>query len=254
MILVTGPTGSGKTTTLYGALSELNESTKKIITVEDPVEYRLPRINQVQINPKIGLDFSSVLRTTLRQDPDILMVGEMRDKETAQIGLRGALTGHLVLSTLHTNDAVTSALRLVDMGAPPYLVASSLRGVIAQRLVRKICENCRKELKPDQQEILWLQQLTNKDISQLTFYNGKGCQACNHTGYKGRIGVFELLEMNTPMMDALRREDTEDFARCARENETFTPFGVMAYQYALAGITTVEEVLRVAEHITEEVE
>lgn len=254
MILVTGPTGSGKTTTLYGALSELNESTKKIITVEDPVEYRLPRINQVQINPKIGLDFSSVLRTTLRQDPDILMVGEMRDKETAQIGLRGALTGHLVLSTLHTNDAVTSALRLVDMGAPPYLVASSLRGVIAQRLVRKICENCRKELKPDKQEILWLQQLTNKDISELTFYNGKGCQACNHTGYKGRIGVFELLEMNTPMMDALRREDTEDFARCARENETFTPFGVMAYQYALAGITTVEEVLRVAEHITEEME
>ena len=254
MILVTGPTGSGKTTTLYGALSELNESTKKIITVEDPVEYRLPRINQVQINPKIGLDFSSVLRTTLRQDPDILMVGEMRDKETAQIGLRGALTGHLVLSTLHTNDAITSALRLVDMGAPPYLVASSLRGVIAQRLVRKICENCRKELKPDQQEILWLQQLANKDISTQTFYNGKGCQACNHTGYKGRIGVFELLEMNTPMMDALRREDTEDFARCARENETFIPFGVMAYQYALAGITTVEEVLRVAEHITEEVQ
>ena len=251
MILVTGPTGSGKTTTLYGALSELNESTKKIITVEDPVEYRLPRINQVQINPKIGLDFSSVLRTTLRQDPDILMVGEMRDKETAQIGLRGALTGHLVLSTLHTNDAVTSALRLIDMGAPPYLVASSLRGVIAQRLVRKICEGCRKELKPDKQEMLWLQQLTSKDISGLTFYNGKGCQSCNHTGYKGRIGVFELLEMNNPMMDALRREDTEDFARCARENETFTPFGVMAYQYALAGVTTVEEVLRVAEHITE---
>lgn len=251
MILVTGPTGSGKTTTLYGALSELNESTKKIITVEDPVEYRLPRINQVQINPKIGLDFSSVLRTTLRQDPDILMVGEMRDKETAQIGLRGALTGHLVLSTLHTNDAVTSALRLIDMGAQPYLVASSLRGVIAQRLVRKICESCRKELKPDRQEMLWLQQLTSEDISSKTFYNGKGCQSCNHTGYKGRIGVFELLEMNTPMMDALRREDTEDFARCARENESFTPFGVMAYQYALSGVTTVEEVLRVAEHITE---
>ena len=251
MILVTGPTGSGKTTTLYGALSELNESTKKIITVEDPVEYRLPRINQVQVNPKIGLNFSNVLRTTLRQDPDILMVGEMRDKETAQIGLRGALTGHLVLSTLHTNDAITSALRLIDMGAPSYLVASSLRGVIAQRLVRKICENCRKELTPDKQEMMWLQQLTNKDVSQLTFYNGKGCQSCNHTGYRGRIGVFELLEMNTPMMDALRREDTEGFARCARENESFTPFGVMAYQYALSGITTVEEVLRVAEHITD---
>ena len=251
MVLVTGPTGSGKTTTLYGALSELNDSTKKIITVEDPVEYRLPRINQVQINPKIGLDFATVLRTTLRQDPDILMVGEMRDKETAQIGLRGALTGHLVLSTLHTNDAITSALRLIDMGAQSYLVASSLRGVIAQRLVRKICEGCRKELQPDKQEMLWLEQLANKSLEGTTFYRGKGCQSCNHTGYKGRIGVFELLEMNTPMMDALRREDTEGFARCARENETFTPFGVMAYQYALSGITTVEEVLRVAEHITE---
>lgn len=251
MILVTGPTGSGKTTTLYGALSELNDPGKKIITVEDPVEYRLPRINQVQINTKIGLDFSSVLRTTLRQDPDILMVGEMRDKETAQIGLRGALTGHLVLSTLHTNDAITSALRLIDMGAPAYLVASSLRGVIAQRLVRKICENCKQEAVPDHQELMWLQQLAEKDMSELKFFSGKGCQTCNHTGYKGRIGVFELLEMNVPMMDALRREDTEDFAKCARANKSFTPFGVMAFEYALSGVTSVEEVLRVAEHITE---
>lgn len=252
MILVTGPTGSGKTTTLYGALSELNKAEKKIITVEDPVEYRLPRVNQVQVNPKIGLDFSSVLRTTLRQDPDILMVGEMRDQETAQIGLRGALTGHLVLSTLHTNDAITSALRLIDMGAPPYLVASSLRGVIAQRLVRRICENCRVEAQPGFQEMAWLEQLANKDLSDLTFYQGSGCQTCNHSGYRGRIGVFELLEMNNAMMDALRREDTEGFAQVARANENFKPFGVMAFEYALQGITTVEEVLRVAEHITEQ--
>lgn len=251
MILVTGPTGSGKTTTLYGALSELNEPSKKIITVEDPVEYRLPRINQVQVNPKIGLDFSSVLRTTLRQDPDILMVGEMRDQETVQIGLRGALTGHLVLSTLHTNDAITSALRLIDMGAPPYLVASSLRGIIAQRLVRKICKGCREQAHPDEQELMWLQQLADRDMSGMVFYKGRGCQACNHTGYKGRLGVFELLEMNVPMMDALRGEDTEEFARCARNNKTFVPFGVMAFDYALEGITTVEEVLRVAEHVTE---
>ncbi len=251
MILVTGPTGSGKTTTLYGALSELNKAEKKIITVEDPVEYRLPRINQVQVNQKIGLDFSTVLRTTLRQDPDILMVGEMRDQETAQIGLRGALTGHLVLSTLHTNDAITSALRLVDMGAPPYLVASSLRGVIAQRLVRKVCDKCRTESKPTAQELAWLEQLSNKDMSELTFYSGTGCQSCNHTGYRGRIGVFELLEMNTAMMDALRREDTEGFAIEARADTRFKPFGVMAFEYALKGITTVEEVLRVAEHITE---
>jgi MSHA biogenesis protein MshE len=251
MVLVTGPTGSGKTTTLYGALSELNEPGKKIITVEDPVEYRLPRINQVQVNTKIGLDFSTVLRASLRQDPDILMVGEMRDQETAQIGLRGALTGHLVLSTLHTNDAITSALRLIDMGAPAYLVASSLRGVIAQRLVRKICKNCKGPAQPDAQEQLWLQQLAGKDMSDLSFFHGKGCQTCNHTGYRGRIGVFELLEMNVAMMDALRREDTEGFAKCARENKTFTPFGVMALEYALSGVTTVEEVLRVAEHITE---
>ncbi|MFT4925793.1 MAG: MSHA biogenesis protein MshE [Phenylobacterium sp.] len=251
MILVTGPTGSGKTTTLYGALAELNEPGKKIITVEDPVEYRLPRVNQVQINTKIGLDFSSVLRTTLRQDPDILMVGEMRDQETVQIGLRGALTGHLVLSTLHTNDAITSALRLIDMGAQPYLVASSLRGIIAQRLVRKICENCREEATPDAQELMWLQQLANRDISQLKFFKGRGCQTCNHTGYKGRLGVFELLEMNVDMMDALRRDDTEGFGKCARENETFVPFGVMAFDYALDGVTSIEEVLRVAEQITE---
>jgi MSHA biogenesis protein MshE len=251
MILVTGPTGSGKTTTLYGALSELNEPGKKIITVEDPVEYRLPRVNQVQVNPKIGLDFSTVLRTCLRQDPDILMVGEMRDQETVQIGLRGALTGHLVLSTLHTNDAITSALRLIDMGAQPYLVASSLRGIIAQRLVRRICENCRELSQPDQQELLWLEQLAHQDMSTLRFYQGRGCQSCNHTGYKGRVGVFELLEMNVHMMDALRRDDTEGFAKSARENKTFTPFGVMAFNYALDGVTTVEEVLRVAEYITE---
>jgi MSHA biogenesis protein MshE len=139
---VTGPTGSGKTTTLYGALSELNQASHKIITVEDPVEYRLPRISQVQVNPKIGLTFSQVLRSTLRQDPDILLVGEMRDNETVEIGLRGAITGHLVLTTLHTNDAVTSALRLIDMGAPGYLVASALRAVVAQRLVRRVCEHC----------------------------------------------------------------------------------------------------------------
>ena len=152
MILVTGPTGSGKTTTLYGALSELNKPDLKIITAEDPIEYRLPRINQVQVNNKIGLDFAAILRTTLRQDPDIIMVGEMRDQETVEIGLRGALTGHLVLSTLHTNDSVTSAIRLIDMGAAPYLVATSLRGVLAQRLVRRVCENCKAERPPTVQE------------------------------------------------------------------------------------------------------
>ncbi len=199
MILVTGPTGSGKTTTLYCVLNELNEPGKKIITVEDPVEYRLPRINQVQVASKIGLDFSNVLRTTLRQDPDILMIGEMRDHETVEIGLRGALTGHLVLSTLHTNDAISSALRLIDMGAAGYLVASSLRAIIAQRLVRKNCQNCQAPHQLSQNEVNWLAHLTDIDLSLHSFTQGKGCQRCQQTGMTGRIGVFEFLEIDSDM-------------------------------------------------------
>ncbi len=250
MILVTGPTGSGKTTTLYGALSELNQASKKIITVEDPVEYRIKRINQVQINSKIGLDFASVLRTTLRQDPDIIMVGEMRDQETVEIGLRGALTGHLVLSTLHTNDAVTSAMRLIDMGAPAYLVASSLRAILAQRLVRRICQNCKVDKAPDPQERAWIKYLSKKEPAE-HYYVGKGCNSCNHTGYRGRIGVFELLEMNESLMDALRSGDTQQFANAAKEHPDFAPLSSMAHDYALQGVTTLEEVFRVAETIPE---
>lgn len=250
MILVTGPTGSGKTTTLYGALSELNTPDSKIITVEDPVEYRISRINQVQVNTKIGLDFASVLRTTLRQDPDIIMVGEMRDKETVEIGLRGALTGHLVLSTLHTNDAVTSAMRLIDMGAPPYLVASSLRAVIAQRLVRRICQNCKQPYQADEQERAWVRYL-KPHLSDAEFFHGRGCNSCNHTGYKGRIGVFELLEMNEAMMEALRQSDTQGFAKATKENPEFEPLSYMALDYAQQGVTTLEEVFKVAEYIPE---
>ncbi len=250
MILVTGPTGSGKTTTLYGALSELNQSSKKIITVEDPVEYRLPRINQVQVNSKIGLSFASVLRTTLRQDPDILMVGEMRDQETVEIGLRGALTGHLVLSTLHTNDAITSAMRLIDMGAPSYLVASSLRAILAQRLVRRVCDKCASDYTPDAQELAWVNHI-NPRFSGAQFKLGKGCNSCNQTGYRGRIGVFELLEMNEPMMDALRLADTQAFSEAARANPEFEPLSVMALDYASQGITSLEEVFRVAESLPE---
>ncbi|WP_206485146.1 GspE/PulE family protein [Thalassotalea sp. G2M2-11] len=247
MVLVTGPTGSGKTTTLYGALSELNQSTKKIITVEDPVEYRLPRINQVQINSKINLSFSSVLRTALRQDPDIIMVGEMRDSETVEIGLRGALTGHLVLSTLHTNDAITSALRLVDMGAAGFLVGSSLRAVIAQRLVRRICDNCSTEHTPSAQEKLWLNHLAGERATNATFKQGKGCQTCQYTGYRGRIGVFELLEMNEGMMAALKRDDAEAFTQLAKANPSFKPLAMAAFDYACQGITSAEEVLRLVE-------
>ncbi|MBO9489624.1 Flp pilus assembly complex ATPase component TadA [Endozoicomonas sp. G2_1] len=247
MVLVTGPTGSGKTTTLYGALSELNQSSKKIITAEDPVEYRLPRVNQVQVSSKIDLTFSSVLRTALRQDPDIIMVGEMRDQETVEIGLRGALTGHLVLSTLHTNDAITSALRLMDMGAAGFLVGSSLRAVIAQRLVRRNCENCLQDYQLDDQEKLWLSNLAGEDAINYPFKRGKGCQSCQYTGYRGRIGVFELLEMNEPMMAALKREDSESFTKYAKAHPGYKPLALAAFDYAKVGVTSVEEVLRLAE-------
>ncbi|HDO1356843.1 MSHA fimbrial ATPase MshE [Aeromonas veronii] len=249
MILVTGPTGSGKTTTLYGALSELNQSSNKIITVEDPVEYRLSRVNQVQVNPKIGLTFSNVLRSTLRQDPDILLVGEMRDNETVEIGLRGAITGHLVLTTLHTNDAVTSALRLIDMGAPGYLVASALRAVVAQRLVRRVCEHCVEEKVPDEGQATWLTVLSGEAPGQHTYHKGRGCQSCNFTGYSGRIGVYELLELDQPMMDALRRNDAEGFAKAARQHEHYRPLALTALDYARQGITSVDEVLRLAEDL-----
>jgi MSHA biogenesis protein MshE len=249
MVLVTGPTGSGKTTTLYAALSELNEASKKIITVEDPVEYRLPRINQVQVNPKIGLTFSTVLRTALRQDPDIMMVGEMRDQETVEIGLRGALTGHLVLSTLHTNDAITSVLRLIDMGAAGFLVGSSLRAIIAQRLVRRVCEHCVEEHTPDAQELMWLTHLAGERVNTTKFVQGKGCQSCQYTGYKGRVGVFELLEMNEPMMASLKRDDAQEFTDLSKANPSFTPLALAAFDYATQGVTTVEEVLRLVETV-----
>ncbi|KXS52128.1 MAG: MSHA bioproteinis protein MshE [Marinobacter sp. T13-3] len=247
MILVTGPTGSGKTTTLYGALTELNKPEVKIITAEDPVEYRLPRITQVQVNPKIGLEFASVLRSALRQDPDIILVGEMRDHETVEIGLRAAMTGHLVLSTLHTNDSISSAMRLIDMGAEPFLVASSLLGVVAQRLVRRVCDNCTETYEPTEQEQIWLRSfdLDPLDI-EAGFVHGRGCYQCSNTGYRGRVGVYEMLEMNEDMLDALRRKDVSDFTRAARKSEFFRPLGQCAMDYALQGVTSLQEVSRVA--------
>lgn len=251
MLLVTGPTGSGKTTTLYGILSELNTAGRKIITVEDPVEYQLPRINQVQVNHKIGLNFSNVLRTTLRQDPDIIMVGEMRDQETVEIGLRGALTGHFVLSTLHTNDAITSALRLLDMGAASYLVASALRVIIAQRLVRKICHNCSTDYQLTPADTSWLKSVSKQDFSQATFKIGTGCQTCNGTGYRGRIGIFEILELDENMIDAMRTGNPQDFARAAVKSPSFVPLAKSALEYLYQGTTTIEEVAKLVEDVTE---
>ncbi|MBR9873832.1 MAG: Flp pilus assembly complex ATPase component [Vibrionaceae bacterium] len=246
MILVTGPTGSGKTTTLYGALSELNEPEKKIITAEDPVEYRLPRITQVQINSRIDLTFSRVLRTFLRQDPDIILVGEMRDQETVEIGLRAALTGHLVLSTLHTNDAIDSALRMIDMGAPGYLVASAVRAVVAQRLVRRVCPDCKTEDSLDESRRQWLAERFPNQVG-VTFYKGSGCQNCNLTGYRGRIGVFEMLELENEMMDKLRANDTVGFAQAARRAEKYKPLLASAMELALQGTVSLDEVMALGE-------
>jgi MSHA biogenesis protein MshE len=245
LVLVTGPTGSGKTTTLYAALNELNEPEKKIITVEDPVEYRLPRINQVQIHDQIGLTFARVLRTALRQDPDILLVGEMRDLETAQIGLRAAITGHFVLSTLHTNSAIGTVSRFLDMGAPSYLLASSLLAIVAQRLVRRICPHCAEPHEPDEMQRAWL---TGVDEGQGTagFTRGAGCNQCSHTGYRGRIGVYELLEMNGEMAAALRNEDQQAFTEAAFSSKGFVPLSRVALDYAHQGVTTLDEVIRIA--------
>jgi MSHA biogenesis protein MshE len=251
LILVTGPTGSGKTTTLYGALQELNEIGKKIITVEDPVEYRLHRVNQVQVNTKIDLSFARVLRSALRQDPDILLVGEIRDGETAEIALRAAMTGHLVLSTLHTNDAVSSAMRLVDMGAEGFLAATALRAVVAQRLVRKLCDNCYVDHELSVKDRAWVSGVLERDADSIQLKKPKGCHRCNNTGYRGRIGVFEMLVLNEGLSDALRRADTTDFVKLAKLTPGYQPLVVSALNFALKGITSLEEVLRVAEQIDE---
>lgn len=253
LILVTGPTGSGKTTTLYGALSELNTPEKKIITVEDPVEYRLPRINQVQIHERIGLDFGSVLRATLRQDPDILLVGEIRDAESAEIALRAAMTGHLVLSTLHTNDAVTSALRLIDMGVDPFLVAASLKAIVAQRLVRRVCESCVEdhELSTDHRA-MFKRMRPGIDVDSINFKQGAGCPHCFNSGYRGRVGVFELLEINTPMANALRDNSVREFNTAAHASKEYRPLGASALDLAMEGIISFEEVLRVSAELADE--
>jgi MSHA biogenesis protein MshE len=244
LILVTGPTGSGKTTTLYGALNELNSPEKKIITVEDPVEYQLQRITQVQVMSKIGLDFARVLRATLRQDPDVLLVGEIRDYETAEIALRAAMTGHLVMSTLHTNDAISSAMRLIDVGVEGYMVASAVRAIVAQRLIRRVCERCAIVTEPDAQETAWLSTIFDEsERKDWSFVKGRGCNQCNRTGYFGRLGVFELLEMNPDMADALRRDDTAEFSTLAIQQPGYKPLVLCGLDYARAGKTTLAEVM-----------
>lgn len=246
LVLVTGPTGSGKTTTLYGALAELNTTERKLITVEDPVEYRLPGINQVQVNDKIELTFSRVLRAALRQDPDVVLVGEMRDQETAQIGMRAALTGHLVLSTLHTNDAVSTPVRLLDMGIPPYMVATSLQCVLAQRLVRVICESCAEPYQLTTAELEWLKAELGEAVGSHKFLHGRGCPHCNGTGYRGRTGVYELLEMTEAVADAANHSDPAHFIKVAEAQMAGNTLRRHAVALAVAGKSTVAEAMRIS--------
>jgi MSHA biogenesis protein MshE len=246
LVLVTGPTGSGKTTTLYCALSELNSLEKKLITVEDPVEYRLPGINQVQVNDKIDLTFARVLRSALRQDPDILLVGEMRDQETAQIGLRAAMTGHLVLSTLHTNDAVSTPLRLTDMGVPRYMVGSSLQAVLAQRLVRVICESCTEPYSPGPNEKEWLACELRDKVDMARYFHGRGCSHCNGMGYRGRTGVYEMLEVTEAVADAANHHDPAHFLKVATAQMAGQTLRRHAVQLVVQGRTTVAEAMRIS--------
>jgi len=247
MILVTGPTGSGKTTTLYAALNQLNTGGCKIITAEDPVEYRLPRISQVQVNPMIGLSFSSILRSALRQDPDILLIGEMRDQETVDVGIRAAMTGHLVFSTLHTNDAASAIFRLIDMGSEPYLIAGAVRMVIAQRLVRKICEHCKCIDKIPEKEILIIKNKIFKHhqkVEYSNFYFGKGCHQCHNSGFSGRIGVFELIEIDRSLYQFLIEKDIKKFMDSLNENAHFNSLVMNAFYRSQQGVIPLSEVTR----------
>ena len=252
MVLVTGPTGSGKTTTLYAALNHINRPGVKVITVEDPVEYRLDRITQVQVMPKIGLDFARVLRTALRQDPDILLVGEMRDRETVEIGLRGAMTGHFVFSTLHTINAVATVNRLLDMGAPGYMIAAAVHGVVAQRLVRRICTDCTQPIVPGANQLAWLAACRpGLNLEKQRFMAGNGCTYCNLTGYRGRVAVYEILEIDRGLADAVRRGDFEGFARAARSRASYVPLAQSAIDLALGGVTSLAEAMAVGSGLEE---
>ena len=247
MVLVTGPTGSGKTTTLYSALNKVNDDTTKIITVEDPVEYRLERINQVPVNPVIGLDFGRVMRTALRQDPDIILVGEMRDRETVEIGLRAAMTGHLVFSTLHTVSAPAAVSRLLDMGAPGYLLAAALSGIVAQRLMRRVCDSCKEPLKLTSGQRAWLERQIGAQLAaDAEFVHGHGCNHCHLSGYRGRIGIFELLETDSKLTSAIQREDFDEFRALVEAQESYVPLAERALECALAGVSSFAEALRIA--------
>ncbi len=243
IILVTGPTGSGKTTTLYGALNELRNVEDKVITVEDPVEYRMNLIQQVQVNPKVGLSFADALRSILRQDPDKIMIGEIRDQETLEIAIKAALTGHLVISTLHTNDAISAIPRMADMGIENYLISGALVAIQAQRLVRKICTNCKTE---EELPATVLEEIKDYIPENAKFYIGKGCKECNDTGYMGREMICEVLSVTDELSSLIAKGASKEELRAQAEKDGFIPIFQNGIQKALDGVTSIEEVLRVA--------
>jgi type IV pilus assembly protein PilB len=244
MIVVTGPTGSGKTTTLYASLAQINTPERNIVSIEDPVEYQIPGVKQVQVNAKAGLTFATGLRSILRQDPDVVLIGEIRDRETAQIAMQASMTGHLVLTTLHTNDSAGVPLRLTDMGIEPFLVTASLVGVLAQRLVRVVCPACREPYQPPVEALRRLE-LDPNQHKTLRLYRGRGCENCNGTGYRGRTGVFELLAMNDRLRTLVVERTSASALRAAAQKNGMRPMWQDGVQKVLHGVTTVEELLRV---------
>jgi type IV pilus assembly protein PilB len=240
---VTGPTGCGKTTTLYSALKELNTAETKIITTENPVEYDIDGLIQVQILPDIGLTFAKCLRSILRQDPDIVMVGEIRDIETAEIAIQASLTGHLVFTTLHTNDAPSTIARLIDLGLETFLITASLEGIVAQRLVRKICSNCKREYVPQEDELMEVG-LLPEDVEGKTFYYGTGCDLCNKTGYRGRLGLYEIMTFTDEIRDLIMNQASTNVLRDAARKNGMTLLRENGINAIFEGITTFEEVAR----------
>lgn len=243
LVLVTGPTGSGKSTTLYTELSEINSDDVNIITVEDPVEYTLEGINQVNVNSKAGMTFASALRSILRQDPDVIMIGEIRDNETAEIAIKAAITGHLVMSTLHTNDAASSVTRLIDMGVEPFLASTSLTGIIAQRLVRRICPYCKEEYEASSYEKKILRQPEDKPLK---IYKGKGCGRCHNSGYYGRVGLYEVMEMDRELKDAINSTKDPNVLKDIARKNGMTTLEEECIKHVLEGLTTVKELATIA--------
>lgn len=244
MLLVTGPTGSGKTTTLYACLSQRDQSREKIVTVEDPIEYQLVGITQVPVHRQAGVTFGAALRSLLRQDPDVMMIGEMRDAETAEIAVQAAMTGHFVFSTLHTNDAISAVARLLDLGVPEYLIASTLEGVLAQRLVRRVCDGCRTEYHPSVELIA---QLVTRPVGRLALQHGVGCATCRGTGYRGRLGLFELVVVSDDLKDAITRRAGRAELRAIADGAGTASLRADGWRKVEAGLTTIDEVLRVVQ-------